>query len=110
MLHAHFVREEQIATPPLSLLPAILEGGVTPSMRPALELTRALKAEMPRMLEEHVAIKAAMRALGEAAEREGNVKIARVAKRLVLHAETEEQVTYPAALLVGQLLEAKLGR
>jgi hypothetical protein len=110
VLHPHFVREEEIATPPLSLLPAIVRGGVTPDMRPALEKTRALRAEMPRMLQEHVAIKAAMRALGDAADREGKAKIANAARRLVRHAETEEQVVYPAALLVGVVLEAAFAK
>ncbi len=110
VLHPHFVREEQIAMPPLSLLPALSEGRVTPDMRPALEMTRALRRELPRMLQEHVAIKAGFRALGEAAKRENNVRIARFADRLILHAETEEQVLYPAALVVGDVLEQRLAK
>jgi hypothetical protein len=110
ILHPHFVREEQIAMPPLSLLPRLSRGEVTEDMRPALEMTRALRAELPRMLEEHVAIKAAFRALGAAAQREGHVKVANFSVRLVRHAETEEQVLYPAALLVGAVLEERLGK
>ncbi len=108
ILHPHFVREEEIAMPPLSLLPALARGEVSPAMRPALEMTHALEKELPRMLEEHVAIKAGFRALHDAAEREGQSKIARFALRLVTHAENEEAVLYPAALLVGRWLEAHL--
>ncbi|MBL9088560.1 MAG: hemerythrin domain-containing protein [Planctomycetia bacterium] len=107
LLHPHFVREEQIAMPPLALLPALAEGRPIADPKPALEMALALRAEIGRMLEEHVAIKAAMRALGAAAEREGNQKIARFSVRLVRHAETEEQVLYPTSLLVGRILEAR---
>lgn len=110
VLHPHFVREEQIAMPPLSLLVRIAHGEADESMRPALEMTRALAKELPRMLEEHVAIKAGFRALGEAAAREGREKIARFSKRLVTHAEIEETVLYPAALVVGRWLEERLAK
>ena len=94
--------------PPLSLLPALARGEATPDMAPALEMTRKLEAELPRMLEEHVAIKAGFRALRDAARRDGNEKVARFAERLVLHAETEEEVLYPASILVGRVLEERL--
>jgi hypothetical protein len=110
VLHPHFVREEQIATPPLSLLPRLARGEVSEDMRPALEMTRALRNEMPRMLEEHAAIKAGFRRLGEVAAREGHAEIAAFSRRLVTHAETEEAVLYPAALLVGRVLEERLAK
>src|SRR5262245_32537500 len=110
VLHPHFVREEQIAMPPLSLLPRLARGEAGEDMRPALEMTRALERELPRMLEEHAAIKAGFRRLGEIAEKEGHVRVARAARRLVTHAETEEAVLYPAALLVGRVLEQRLAK
>jgi hypothetical protein len=110
VLHPHFVREEQIAMPPLSLLPRLARGEVSEDMRPALEMARALERELPRMLEEHEAIKAGFRRLGEAAEREGQVRVARFSRRLITHAEMEEAVLYPATLLIGRVLEQRLPR
>jgi len=109
-LHPHFVREQGIVMPLLSLLPRLSRGEADASMRPAIETARALAKDLPRMLEEHKGIKAGAQALGKAAEREGHERIARFSKRLVTHAEIEEAVLYPGALLVGRWLEEHLPR
>jgi hypothetical protein len=108
ILHPHFVREEQIALPPLSLLAPLSRGEATPAMRKVLPMTDSLRAELPRMLEEHVAIHAATARLGEVAKAEGNSRVARLAETLALHAQSEEQLFYPAALLVGDLVRARV--
>ena len=101
VLHPHFVREEQIAMPPLALLRPLSRGEFTPSMLEVLPMTDALRAELPRMLEEHAAIEAALGRMKAAAEAAGRADIAAFADSVVLHARTEEAVLYPAALLVG---------
>ena len=53
------------------------------------------------MLAEHVKIRAAVDALRAAAKAEKAVEAERLADELALHAETEEEVLYPAAILVG---------
>ena len=55
-LAPHFKREEQIATPPLGLLPALARGDATAEMRSVLPMTHALERELPQMLREHEAI------------------------------------------------------
>ena len=63
VLHPHFVREEEIALPPLGLL-ALLAAGRTPEgMADALVMSDTLRKEMPPMLEEHKAIHAAVEKL-----------------------------------------------
>ena len=52
-LHPHFVREEEIALPPLGLLEPLTQGPPTADMRAILPLTDALKHELPTMLQEH---------------------------------------------------------
>ncbi len=110
VLHAHFVREEEIAMPPLGLLAHLARGGVTADMAEVLPMTESLKAELGRMLGEHEDIVAALGALTAAARREKKPEYARFAEKLVLHARTEEEVLYPAAILVGEYVKAKLGR
>ena len=110
VLHPHFVREEQIALPPLSLLAPLARGEVTPAMREVLPMTDSLRAELARMLEEHVAIHAATERLSKVAKAEGNARVARLAEVLALHAQTEEQVFYPAAILVGDIVRARTPR
>ena len=107
VLHPHFVREEQIALPPLALLAPLARGEVTPAMRAVLPMTDALRAELPRMLEEHGAIRAATLRLGEVAHAERDAAASRLAETLAAHARTEEEVLYPAAALVGDLVRAR---
>ena len=104
VLHPHFTREEQIALPPLGLLASLARGEFSAGMRAVLPLTDSLRAELPRMLEEHKAIHAATVRLGEAARKENQAEAAELAEALALHARGEEEVFYPAAILVGELI------
>jgi len=110
VLHPHFVKEEEYALPPLGLLVELARGPIEPGMADVLMMTDRLEAELPTMLNEHRAIVAALNTLVEAAQTEGKQDVARFAEKLKLHAETEEQVSYPTALLIGRYLKAKLGR
>lgn len=107
VLHPHFVREEQIGLPPLGLLAPLARGKFTPEMTAVLPMTDALRAELPRMLEEHQAIHAATVHLVEAARAESNAEAADLAATLAAHAEAEEQLFYPAALLVGEIVRTR---
>lgn len=109
VLHPHFVREEEIALPPLGLLEPLSKGPPTPEMREVLRMTDALRAELPRMLDEHVAIAAAARRLEAVARDERNAGVEQLAKNLQLHAKSEEELFYPAALLVGDVVRARGG-
>jgi hypothetical protein len=108
LLHPHFVKEEEYALPPLGLLPLLAEGNVTPEMRDVLAMTDRLKAELPHMLGEHKAIVAALHTLVEAAKHENQMAYAHFAEKLMLHAQTEEEVLYPTAILIGEYLHLKL--
>lgn len=110
VLHDHFVREEQIAMPPLSLLPALAEGRVSAEMAEVFSMTDALKAELPRMLEEHTRIKAALADFRAAAERAQRPDLVHFAEALVLHARTEEEVLYPAAVVLADYLRLRLAQ
>ena len=110
IMHPHFLREDEYAIPPLSLLPRVAKGQVTPEMAEVLPLIARLKEEMPLMIEEHRAILGAVRAFAMAAENEGDEKCIRLAAELTVHAQLEEEVLYPAALLVGEVVKARLQR
>ena len=109
VLHAHFVREEEIALPPLGLLEALATGGtIDPKARAeALRMSSELKAELPKMLKEHVEIRSATEKLRAVAKSANNAAVVEFAEDLALHAETEEKVMYPAAILVGELLRGR---
>lgn len=109
VLHPHFVREEEIGLPPLGLLSELASGAQLPEdqVSEALAMTDALRRELPRMLEEHGRIRAAVETLRQAARAEQAVTYEELANQLALHAQTEEEVLYPAAILVGDLLRAR---
>lgn len=109
VLHPHFLREEEIALPPLGLLAPLAERKPVPAaqLAEAAAMASTLRAEMPRMLEEHVRIRAAVAELRAAARAEGATAQEALADELALHAQTEEEVLYPAAMLVGDLIRAR---
>ena len=108
ILHPHFVREEEIALPPLGLLAPLARGELTAEMPDVLVMTDALRAELPHMLEEHEAIRAATVRLGEVARAEHDERVAELASKLALHARSEEELFYPAAVLVGDLVRTRM--
>ena len=108
LMNPHFKKEEDFALPPLSLLSALAEGRVTPEMGDVLKLTDRFRSELPRMREEHAAIVAALKELERAANSEGKAEYVRFCANLILHARTEEEVLYPAAIVIGEYVKAAL--
>lgn len=108
-LHVHFESEEKYALPPLGLLSALAAGEITPEMAEVFLMTDMLKAELPHMLGEHHAIVAALEKMIAAAKEEGKMAPVSFAEKLMLHAQNEEEVSYPTAILVGEYLKMKLG-
>jgi hypothetical protein len=104
LMHPHFVKEDEIALPPLGLLERLAAGRFEPAMAGVLSLTDRLRADFPAMLAEHRAIVAALDRLEDAGRRAGCDEAIAFAQALRLHAATEEQVIYPAAILVGDLV------
>jgi hypothetical protein len=109
LLHPHFVKEELFALPPLSLLPRLARGEVTADMKEALSLTERLERELPGMLEDHRAIVAALDGLLARSREAGKLEYAEFALDLIRHAQFEEQLLYPAAIVAGRLIRSRLG-
>lgn len=109
-MHPHFVKEEELALPPLGLLSMLASGNFSREMEQVIPLTDKLKNSLPEMLEEHRQIVAALEVLGRNAQAEDHPEVAIFAQKLKLHAQTEEEVMYPAAILVGEFVKMKAGR
>jgi hypothetical protein len=109
IMHNHFIKEEEYATPPLGLLKELLNDKVTANMKTVLDLTQKLENDLPHMLEEHKQIIAALDKLKSAATNENKTKYIDFAEKLRLHAKIEEDVMYPAAILIGKYVKFKLG-
>lgn len=110
VLGPHFKREDEIALPPLGLLRPLAAGETPAGMKEALAMSDALRKEMPRMLEEHKQIRAATEKLRTVAREEKASGQAEFAEKLAAHATSEEEVLYPAAILVGDIIRARMAK
>lgn len=109
LMHPHFVKEEEYALPPLGLLPLIASGTLSEEMKQVLPMTDKLKKELPEMLAEHKQIVAALKILIQNAKTENHPDVTLFAEKLMLHAQTEEEVSYPTAILIGDYLKLRFG-
>jgi hypothetical protein len=106
---AHFAKAKE-AFAPLGLLPLLAEGKVTPDMREAIKKAETLRAGLPRIHREHRELVAGLKKLAEAGKDEGKAEYVRFAERLTLHIQEEEEVLYPAVLLIGDYVKRKLDK
>lgn len=109
VLRAHFVEEDAYALPPLGLLQAIAQGKQpTPEeSHAAIEMADKLRANYDKMLDEHKQLTGSLQELAAAAKAENKSGPAAFAEALTLHAQNEEQILYPATLMIGEYLKLK---
>lgn len=105
LLRPHFKKEEEYALPPLSLLLTLAEGRWEFDKKEAIKMADKLQFELSQMQKEHAAITTVLQDLKESAEKEDNIKAKRFVKDLNLHVKVEDEVLYPATLLVGNYLK-----
>jgi hypothetical protein len=110
VLYPHMRLEEAFAAPPLSLLSRLAAGEITPEMEKIIQVSEMLKLQMPRMLEQHRMIVNALKELLRAATEEQHPPYVQFAQKLMHHAQQEEEVLYPAAIVVGEFVKLKLGK
>ncbi len=110
VLHPHFEKEEEYALPPLGLLTLLAKGDVPPDNESVINMAESLKKDLSHMLHEHRAIVIELHKLMEAAQSEKKTEYVPLAERLILHAQTEEEVFYPAAILIGEYLKLMAAR
>ena len=108
LLHPHFRREDDNVFLGLGLLQTVAEGKVTPGMYELIVKSEQLKSELPEMLAEHEQIGKALERLGQEATKEGRPQVAYFAAKLLHHARMEEEILYPAAIVLGEYLKAVL--
>jgi hypothetical protein len=107
LLEPHFEREEQIALPPLTLLQPLATRSAVVQPARIVALADSLRTELPRMLQEHKKIAAAVSRLEQAALAARDDRAIAFAYRLQLHALNEEEIMYPAAILVAEAVRGR---
>ncbi len=104
----HVRKEEEIAFPPLGLLPSLAGKDVTTELTGAIKLCERLKSELREFLKEHEEIRRALQEMDDVATREQKPEYAALAKRVLHHLEIEEQILYPAAIMAGEYIKLRL--
>ena len=109
LAEAHFAKAKE-AFSPLGLLSRLAAGEVTPAMREAIGKAERLRAALPQIRRDHGELVTGLERLADSAKAEGKTDYARFAEQLTLHIGEEEEVLYPAALLVGEYLKRRLDK
>lgn len=103
----HFKKEEQYALPPLGLLLALSEGQWEINHEEAIKMADNLHIKLAEMTKDHANISKIMNELKLVAEEENNTTVKLFIKNLAIHIELEDEVLYPATILIGNYLKKK---
>lgn len=103
ILHSHFKKEEEYALPPLGLLLELADGRWDLDASTVIKMADKLQSQMSEMKKEHENIRVVLNKLENIDT--NNTKIQRFIKDLSIHIDIEDQVLYPATLLVGNYLQ-----
>jgi hypothetical protein len=102
LMDGHMLREEKFALRPLGLLMELGRGGTPAELAEAGRLAQGLKHEMAQMVNDHRQIAELLRELATEAGTQLKPEYVELAEDMILHAQMEEDVFYPAALLIGE--------
>jgi hypothetical protein len=108
LFQAHTAREEAYIMPPLTLLPYIADGKVTPDMKWALAMCDRVKADREEILHEHEQLTDAMNALFNAADHAHDHEAREFAEGAVADSLNDLEILEPTVLIIGDILRARL--
>jgi hypothetical protein len=104
----HIAREQEFILPPLTLLPRLAEGKVTPDMAWALPMTDRVRAEQEAIFEEHTKVTDALNELIVAATRANDKDAKEFAETAAADSLSDMEILEPTLLLIGDILHSKL--
>ena len=107
LMKHHFREEENLVFPPLGLLPTMAGGKIPGESEAVIQLTEKLKPQMTHMSLEHQMIQAHLEELRQAAKKYNHPEIISFIHDVHSHAAIEEEVYFPAAILVGEYLKLR---
>jgi Hemerythrin HHE cation binding domain len=107
LMKHHFSEEEDFVLPPLALLPLLASGAMPEQSKEIVLLTDKLKSQLTHMSAEHQLIKAYLGELSQVAAKEDHPEVITLEGGVHKHAALEEEVLFPAAILIGEYLKLK---
>jgi hypothetical protein len=108
LFQAHLKREQDFIFPPLTLLPDLADGKVSPDMKWAIAMADRVKAEREQTYQEHTKITDAMNALAEAARKSHDKAALDFAQSAVADSLNDLELLEPMSIVIGDYLKAKL--
>ena len=108
LFKAHTAREQEFILPPLTLLPELAAGKVTPDMAWALTMADRVKAEHDQIYQEHVQVTEAMTALYNAGKLAKDKEAMDFAQAGVADSLNDTELLEPAVIMIGDTLRSKL--
>jgi hypothetical protein len=104
----HIQREEAYILPPLTLLPLLADGKVSPDMKWAIAMADRVRAERDQIFQEHTRITDAMNALAMAAQKSHDAAAFEFAQSAVADSLNDIELLEPMTLVIGDYLKGKL--
>jgi hypothetical protein len=104
----HAQHEEEFILPPLTLLPLLADGKVSPDMKWAVAMADRVKAEREQIFLEHTRITDAMNALATAALKAHDTEAYGFARAAVADSLNDIELIEPMSIMVGEYVKAKL--
>jgi hypothetical protein len=108
LLEKHYAREREFILPPLTLLPLLADGKVTPDMAWALPMTDRVRAEREQIFDEHSEVTEALNTLLVAAIEANDNDAKEFAESTAGDSLTDLEILEPTILMIGDTLRAKL--
>jgi hypothetical protein len=104
----HAAREQEFILPPLTLLPLLADGKVTPDMAWAVTMADRVKAEREQIFEEHTQVTEVLNALVVAAAGAHDKEATEFAEAAAADSLNDIELLEPTVLLIGDYLRARL--
>ena len=108
LFRQHLQREEEFILPPLTLLPELADGKVSPAMKWAITMAERVKAEREKTYQQHTQITDAMNALAVVARKAHDTEAFDFAQAAVADSLNDIELLEPMSIVIGDYLKAKL--
>jgi hemerythrin superfamily protein len=107
VLKYHFSEEEQYVFPVLATLPELAAGNIPEKSDSIVGLTMRFKSNSAKLLAEHQIIKSLIEEYKLRAKTQNNTGFEEFEKALAEHATAEEEIFFPATVVIGDYLKLK---
>ena len=104
----HEAREREFILPPLTLLPYLADGKVTPDMAWALTMTDRVRAEREEIFNEHAQLTDALNHLADVASKAHDKEAEEFARFAAADDLNDMEILEPTLILINDVLRAKL--